>query len=579
MSAPLATSLLETRRGQMFPRFGREQIEVIRRFAGPVQRFAPGQLLVKVGERGSPSCLVLAGSIVVNWRDGLGGTGNITTHSVGQFTGEIGALSGRPSMAELTAGPEGCEVAPLDAAALRAVVVGNAEIGEIVMRALILRRVGLIQTGAGGPILLGRAGSRDLVRLQSFLSSNGIPNTTLDPDTDHDAEILIDRFRVAPEQLPLAVCPGGQVLRNPIEAELAQCLGLVPELRLDRPYDVAIVGAGPAGLATAVYAASEGLSVIVLDSRAFGGQAGASARIENYLGFPTGISGQALAGRAFTQAQKFGAEIAIPVEVLRLQCGGVKERSDDLPPPDCRQPSFSLCLTGSNKRVAARAVVIASGARYRRPEIDKLQEFEGRGIYYWASPVEARLCGSQEVILVGGGNSAGQAAVFLSGHTARVHLLVRRRGLEETMSRYLIDRIAGLGNVELHPETEIVRLTGNGAGLECVHWKNRRTSVVERREIRYVFLFAGAVPNARWLDDTGVTLDAKGFVKTGIQLRQDELDAAGWNSRAPAPLPLETSRAGVFAIGDVRAGSVKRVASAVGEGAAVVAQLHQFLTN
>jgi thioredoxin reductase (NADPH) len=568
---------MENREAQMFPRFSDAQVEIMRRFAGTPQRYAPDEVLIRIGERGSPSCLVLAGSIIVNWRDGMGHTGTITTHRAGQLTGEISALTGRPAIADFTAGPDGCEVAPFDAAGLRGLVIGNAEIGEMVMRAFILRRVGLIQRGVGGPILLGGAGSRDLVRLQGFLSANGIPNTTLDPAHDTDAAALLERFEVSREQLPLAVCPAGQVLRNPTEAELAQCLGLIPELRVDQPYDVAIVGAGPAGLATAVYAASEGLSVIVLDARAFGGQAAASARIENYLGFPTGISGQALAGRAYTQAQKFGAVIAIPVEVLRLQCGGI-----DPPPgmvrPDCRHPSFSLCLSGIDKRVFARSLVIASGARYRKLDLERFAEFEGRGIYYWASPIEARLCSKEEVILVGGGNSAGQAAVFLAGHAARVHILVRRAGLEDTMSRYLIDRIAALPNVEVHGETEIVALDGDDNGLTAVRWRCRRDGTAEDCPIRYVFLFAGALPNAGWLDATGVTLDKHGFVKTGAQLQKEELDSVGWPACAAAPLPFETSRPGVFAIGDVRSGSVKRVASAVGEGAAVVAQLHSFLT-
>ncbi len=330
-------SLFDTRREQIIPQFDAQQVEIIRRFAGAPRQYSAGELLAKIGERFVPSFLVLAGEIEVNSRDGLGATGIITTHRVGHITGEVSALSGRPAMAELEAGPQGCTVAPLDAAALRALVVGSAEIGETIMRAFILLRVGLIESGIGGPILLGPAGSRDLVRLQGFLSRNGIPNTTLDPTIDTDAAVLVERFNVSMEELPIAVCPDGEVLRNPSESELAQCLSMVPDFRLDRPYDVAIVGAGPAGLATAVYAASEGLSVIVLDSRAFGGQAGASARIENYLGFPTGISGQALAGRAYTQAHKFGAELAIPCEVARLECGNQVGLSAEAF-ADCRHP-------------------------------------------------------------------------------------------------------------------------------------------------------------------------------------------------------------------------------------------------
>lgn len=575
MSSSSSAPLIDSRRDQIFPIFDAAQIEIIKRFAGAPQYYPPGQILFKVGQHAVVSYLILAGTLEVNRRDALGASGIITTHGAGQISGEIGALSGRPALAEAKAGAEGCTVVPLNAAALRALVVGSAEIGELIMRAFILRRVSLIQSGAGGPILLGAAGLRDLVRLQGFLSRNGIPNTVLDPTRDRDAAALLERFHVSIEELPLAVCPNGEVLRNPTEAELAHCLGTLPELKLNRTYDIAIVGAGPAGLATAVYAASEGLSVIVLDSRAFGGQAGASARIENYLGFPTGISGQALAGRAYTQAQKFGAEFAIPAEVARLECG---EHPNNTAPPDCRFPSFILSLKGG-ARIAARAVVVASGARYRRLAIFNCCDFEGRGVYYWATPIEVKLCAKQDVALVGAGNSAGQGAVFLAGHAGKVHLLVRGSGLETSMSRYLIDRIGALANVELHTETEIVDLAGNSEGLQRVRWMSRATGVEEENALRHVFLFIGAVPNACWLDNCGVTLDGKGFVKTGADLSNTDLAALFWKPLDRLPLPLETSRPGVFAIGDVRAGSVKRVAAAVGEGAAVVAQLHAFLTS
>jgi thioredoxin reductase (NADPH) len=422
-------------------------------------------------------------------------------------------------------------------------MVGSADVGEIVMRALILRRVGLIEEGGAGTILIGAPGSPDIVLLQGFLTRNGYPNLVLDASTDEEGRALVERIGVLPDELPLVVCPSGTLLRRPRVEELAGCLGITPVLDQDAAYDVAIVGAGPAGLAAAVYAASEGLSVVVLDERAMGGQAGASARIENYLGFPTGISGQALAGRAFSQALKFGAEIVVPVKVERL---------------DCKLDMLALNLSG-DRRIQAQALVIASGARYRRPDIPNLAEFEGAGVSYWASPIEARLCAGEEVALVGGGNSAGQAIAFLAPLVKRLHLFVRR-DLSETMSRYLIDRIAALPNVEIHVGSEVVALEGDRAtGLTAATFRDLRDGAQHRCPLRHLFLFIGADPNADWLEGCAQT-DAKGFVITGA-----------------GPLSLETSRSGVFAIGDVRAGSTKRVAAAVGEGAAVVAQIHAMI--
>jgi len=388
-------------------------------------------------------------------------------------------------------------------------------------------------------------------RLEGFLRRNGHPHQRLNPETDPEAKALIDRFQVDAGQLPIVLCPGGQLLRNPSEIELARCIGLVGPIDPNRVYDVAVVGAGPAGLATAVYAGSEGLSVLVLDCRAFGGQAGASARIENYLGFPTGISGMALMARAYNQAQKFGVEMAIPVEVMGLDA-----------PSNPDQARFILQLSGS-ERVSARSIVIASGARYRQLAVDGLESFEGASVHYWASPLEAKLCAGQEVALVGAGNSAGQAVVYLAGQVAKVWLLVRGRGLAASMSRYLVDRIAGLPNVEVLTQTSITGLEGSGGMLEAIRWRGPSGQEV-RRPVRHLFLFIGANPNTDWLAGSGVVLDPKGFVSTGT-----EIDGA---SR-----PLETSVPGVFAIGDVRSGSVKRVAAAVGEGAQVVATLHAFL--
>ena len=429
------------------------------------------------------------------------------------------------------------------------------------MRAFILRRVGLIQEGGAGSVLVGRPGEPELVRLQGFLARNGYPCAVLDASAEGEGRALVERLGVQPEELPLMICPNGSVLKRPTEVEAGVCLGITPDLDPATLYDVAVVGAGPAGLATAVYAASEGLSVLVLDQRAIGGQAGASARIENYLGFPTGISGQALAGRASSQALKFGAVIGIPLEVARLDCGGPR-----------RRPGDPLRLELADGRdVRARAVVVASGVRYRRPDIPNLETFEGAGVSYWASPVEAKLCEGEEVALVGGGNSAGQAVVYLAPRVKRLHLIVRRTGLEATMSRYLIDRIAALPNVELHIGKEVVGLEGDRTqGLTAAVFRDRASGATRTCALRHLFLFIGADPNAAWLQNRAA-VDAKGFVLTGLAC-PDGRCAAG-----RAALPLETSFPGLFAIGDVRAGSTKRVAAAVGEGAAVVAQIHTAL--
>ena len=414
-------SVVETRRHQMFPVLDMAQIETAKRFAsGEARSFAPGEVVFDVGERSAPAWLVLEGSIEVVGRDGLDHEVAITSHRAGQISGELSQLTGRAALGTGRAGAEGCTALPFDAAHLRALVVGSAEVGETIMRAFILRRVGLIQEGGVGSILVGRAGAADLVRLQGFLGRNGYPYTVLDAAADEEGRAVVERLGVQPEELPLMICPNGTVLKRPTDAEAGVCLGITPDLDPQLTYDVAVVGAGPAGLATAVYAASEGLSVLVLDQRAFGGQAGASARIENYLGFPTGISGIALAGRAFSQALKFGAEIAIPLEVARLDCGG-----------PARHPGDPLRLELTDGRaVRARTVVVASGARYRRPDIPNLATFEGAGVSYWASPVEAKLCEGEEVALVGGGNSAGQAVVFLAPKVKRLHLVVRGTGLE-----------------------------------------------------------------------------------------------------------------------------------------------------
>ena len=428
-------SIIETRREQIFPVLDAAQIETAKRFAsGPARTFAPGEVVFDVGERNAPAWLVLKGSIDVVRRDGLKRETPITTHHAGQISGEVSQLAGRDTLACGRAGTDGCMALPFDAAHIRALMIGSAEVGEIVMRAFILRRVGLIDDGGAGAVLVGVPGTADLSRLQDFLRRNGYPHTVLDAANDAEGRAMVERLGMLPEDLPLMLCPNGTVLKRPTNAEAGICLGITPDLDPDRVYDVAIVGAGPAGLAAAVYAGSEGLSVVVLDSRAFGGQAGASSRIENYLGFPTGISGMALAGRAFNQALKFGVEIAIPLQVSHLDCADGNGSDSD---------PFKLELTDGGA-VRAKTVVVASGAAYRRPPIANLPMFEGAGVSYWASPVEAKLCEGEEVALVGGGNSAGQAVVFLAPKVKRLHLVVRREGLEATMSHYLIERISAL---------------------------------------------------------------------------------------------------------------------------------------
>ena len=412
--------------------------------------------------------------------------------------------------------------------------------------------------GAGGPVLIGPEASPDIVRLQGFLARNAYPAQVLDPAEDRDAAELVEKYAPDPREMPLAVCPKGTILKCPSEAELARALGMAHVDDPDRTFDVAVVGAGPAGLATAVYAASEGLSVVVFDGRAFGGQAGESARIENYLGFPTGVPGRMLAGRAYVQAQKFGAEMAIPVEVSSI---------------DCSRTPMTL-ERGDGARARAAAVVIACGARYRRLDVPNLRDFEGRGVWYWASPIEARLCRSEEVALVGGGNSAGQAAVFLRSQAAKIWLLVRGQSLAETMSQYLVDRIAAAGNIEVLTNTDVVALSGSPEGqLERIRWRHGPSGKETERPMRHLFLFIGAEPATNWLEGC-VSLDAKGFVETGASA---PIQGAGAGGSTPRALSLQASAPGVFAVGDVRSGSVKRVGAAIGEGAAVVAQLHIHL--
>jgi thioredoxin reductase (NADPH) len=538
---------------QTFPTLAPPEIARMRRF-GELRRYKSGEMLFETGKPGPGMFVVLSGHVAITQRDGFGHVTPVIDQGPGQFLAEIGQLSGRVALVDGHAEGE-VETLLIPPERLRALLVAEADLGERIMRALILRRVSLIQGGVGGPVLIGPSNSSGVIRLQSFLTRNGIPHHLLDKDSDSDAAELIARYSPSPSDWPLVVMVDGAVLRNPSESELARALGMIGGPAGDRIYDAAIVGCGPAGLATAVYAASEGLSVVVLDARAYGGQAGASARIENYLGFPTGISGQALAGRAFSQAQKFGADIMIPMAAKSLDCNRT-------------EGAFALKLD-DGETLRARAVVVASGARYRRPEIANLEKFEGRGVWYWASPIEARLCAEQEVVLVGGGNSAGQAAVFLSGHARKINMIIRGGGLGASMSRYLIERIEATPNIELIFNTELVALEGAEDGsLERVRWRSRLGGEDHAADIRNVFLFVGADPATDWLTGCGVTVDRGGFVVTGAQSEQNL-------GRLVAP--LETSVPGVFAVGDVRSGSVKRVGGAIGEGAQVVAALHGYL--
>jgi thioredoxin reductase (NADPH) len=550
---------IDNRNEQMFPKLTPNEIDRLRRF-GEVRHYAPSEALFVTGRVAPGMYVLIKGSVRVIRRDPLGHSAPIVEEGPGQFVAEVGQLSGQPAFVDVHA-MDDVEALLIPPDNLRALMIEEPELGERIMRALILRRIALIEAGAGGPVLIGGENSPDVIRLQGFLARNAYPHQLLDPAQDQDAAKLVEQYAPNPSDLPLAVCPKGTILKNPNETELARALGMVPIDERDRTYDVAVVGAGPAGLSTAVYAASEGLSVIVFDSRAFGGQAGASARIENYLGFPAGISGHALTGRAYVQAQKFGARVMIPSEVVRL---------------DPMETPLALHLS-DGRRVKASTVVVATGARYRRLKVPNLGDFEGRGVWYWASPIEARLCRDEEIVLVGGGNSAAQAAVFLRSFAKKIWMLVRGPSLAESMSQYLIDRIKAIDNIEVLSRTEIVALYGSREKqLERVRWRNNVTGEQTEKPIRHVFCFIGAEPATGWLRDSGIALDGKNFVLTGSDVPSD---ARPSNKGSGRPLPLETSVRGVFASGDVRSGSVKRVGAAIGEGAVVGAELHVARTD
>jgi thioredoxin reductase (NADPH) len=540
-----ASGTIETRGRQMFPTLSPAELERLGRF-GARRAYVAGDSILRVGESGHGLVLVLEGRVDVTQTDEDGRRDLIVTYGPGGFIGELAQLSGRPSLVDAAA-MTAVEAVDIPPEGLRSILIAEAELGEVIMRALILRRVGLNETAASGPVIVGPASHADVLRLEEFLRRAGHPYRSLDSQTDPAAQALLHRFHVDPDDVPIVLCPGGELLRNPSDGALASCLGLVGALDETKVWDVVVVGAGPAGLAGAVYAGSEGLSVLAIDSHAFGGQAGASTRIENYLGFPTGISGMSLMARAYSQAQKFGVEFAIPRTAVAL------ERNAH---------GFRLTLD-TGEAVRARAVTIATGVHYRRLGAANLESFEGASVHYWASPLESALCAGQEIALVGGGNSAGQAVVYLANRVKKVRVLIRAADLEASMSRYLIDRIAALPNVELVTHAEVTRLDGEGGMLENLTWRDTRTGAETRLPVRHLFLFIGADPCTGWLAGCAA-LDERGFVRAGAELSE-------------VHRPLETNVPGVFAAGDVRSGSVKRVAAAVGEGAQVVAALHAYL--
>jgi thioredoxin reductase (NADPH) len=545
------------RRLQMFPELTPAQLRRISS-SGERRSVRAGEILFEVGEQNTKFFVVIEGAIEVVRPVGEREE-PVVLHGPGQFTGEINMLSARRSLVRGRAVGDG-SVIVIDREHLRGLVQRDSELSEILMRAFILRRVALISQAENDLVLLGSPHSGATLRLKEFLTRNGQPFTYAEIEGDPAVQALLDRFHVAVDEIPVVLCMGGRVLRNPSIEKLASELGLSTELDSKALRDVVIVGAGPAGLAAAVYAASEGLNVLVLEATAPGGQAGTSSRIENYLGFPTGISGEALAGRALNQAEKFGAEMAIAQRAVRLHCD---------------QRSYEIEL-GDGQRVRTRTVVIASGAQYRKPELAQLSRFEGAGVYYSATHMEAQICKNEDVAIVGGGNSAGQAAVYLAQTAASVRVLIRGPGLAESMSRYLIQRIEGTPKIELRPRTVVEALEGT-RGLEQLRWRQLDTGETGIHSLQHLFLMTGALPNTEWVKGC-VVLDDKGFIKAGADLRRDELSEARW-PLARTPYLAETSLPGVFVVGDARSGSVKRVASAVGEGAVCVQLIHRALAE
>lgn len=543
-------------RDKVFPTLSEAQIErIVPR--GRVRSVAAGDILVEQGDAGIPFFVLLSGELEAV-RPTEFGKRIVTLTGRGQFSGELNTLSGRATMFRVQVSEPG-EVVELHRDEMMALVQGDEEIGEIVMRAFILRRAGLVKGQVGDVVLIGSQHSADTWRLKEFLLRNGHPYAYLDLERDAESEHLMTTFHVGVGDVPVVICRGETALRNPSNHEVARCLGFNESIDRTHVRDAVVIGAGPSGLAAAVYGASEGLDVLVIESNAPGGQAGSSSRIENYLGFPTGVSGGELASRAYSQAEKFGAQL-LSDRAVRLDCS--------------RQP-YRVHLEDGDA-ISARSIVIASGARYRKPPLQDLARFEGDGVYYGATAIEAKLCEGEDVIVVGGGNSAGQAAVYLAGSGAHVYVLVRSGSLAQSMSRYLSRRIEEMPEIELLTHTEIVALLGEER-LRAVRWKNNQTGAIEERSIAHVFMMTGAVPNTDWLEGC-VARDAQGFIKAGSDLSIEDLSAARW-PLARSPYLLETSLPGVFVVGDARSGSIKRVASAVGEGSIAISFVHQVLAQ
>ena len=551
---PQTRATLESEVGQLFPRLTPEQIARVASRGVP-RSIRPGELLVAAGQQADSFFVLTAGAVeIVGVAAGVEEI--LVVLSAGQFTGEFSMLAGRRALVNLRASEPG-EVIAVKRDDFLHLVQTDTDIGDVVLQSFLLRRTRLVAQAVGDVVLVGSDDDSETLRIKEFLARNGHPHAALSLDRDPSARALLEQFHVAAREVPVVLCRGA-VLRNPSNAELADCLGLNESIDPRRVRDLAIIGAGPAGLAAAVYGASEGLDVLTIEAEAPGGQAGASSKIENYLGFPTGISGQELATRALAQAERFGAEQIVARSACRLSCDRRPYRID----------------LGGGESISARAVVIATGARYRRLNLPNLSRYEGAGVYYGATPIEEQLCRGEEVAVVGGGNSAGQAAVYLSRGAARVHILVRSAGLDESMSRYLIRRIEANPAIVLHTRTEIVALEGESR-LERVTWRDNATATATTHSMRHVFSMTGAVPSTAWLEGC-VALDEDGFVKTGSDLSAEDLAAARWPLTRPPHL-FETTRPGVFAVGDVRCGSLKRVASAVGEGSIAISFVHQTL--
>src|SRR6478735_826565 len=554
MTSKAGLPITRARKEQIFPKLTPEQIHRIED-RGNLRVVQAGEVLVEQGDSSVPFFVVVSGEIEIVRPSG-GVETLIIVHGPGQFTGEVNMISGRRAMYRARVIKPG-KVIELNRQNMMALIQSDAEIGEILIRAFILRRAELLAAGVGDVVFIGSIHSPGTHRIKEFLMRNGHPYSYIDLERDPDVQNLLDSFHIDTKEIPVLICQGKFVLKNPSNQQIADCLGFNESIDHTHIRDLVIIGAGPSGLTAAVYGASEGLDVLVIETGSPGGQAGSSSKIENYLGFPTGISGQDLTSRAYLQAQKFGADILI-AKATQLICD--------------RKPYAVEIENGS--RIPARSIMIATGAAYRRPPCKNLLRFEGAGVYYGATFVEAQLCGGEEVIVVGGGNSAGQAAVFLDETAKRVHMLVRSAGLAKSMSRYLIRRIEETPTIVLRPYTQIIAVEG-GDHIEFVRWQNNQTGQTEEHDIRYLFVMMGADPNTSWLDGC-IALDNNGFIKTGLDLSPESLSAAGWYPTRQ-PYLLETSLPGIFAVGDVRGGSIKRVASAVGEGSIAISFVHQVL--